>query len=246
MPKPQNLTYLLRALDGASEDQMSCVECEGHLPDYVQAIADGHRMNAEWQAISRHIESCPHCSQEVELLTAMLRNLYEDLPDDPALTALEPDLTFLQPATAPDTAPTAPWWRDTLGRLAIALSAVLDAGWQPALQPVGSGLKSGTAQQTVATLTVPQPGDGYTVQVQIMRASDAQATNADHGTVTVTIAAPEREPLSLDGLTITLSEAGQVIDQQWTDALGIASFTALPVTRLPHLVLTLAAPAVGP
>lgn len=245
MRKPKNLTHLLRALDGASEDQLTCAEWEGRLPDYVQAVVDGRSMDAEWQEISQHVASCLHCSQEVELLATMLRNLYAELPDAPALANLEPDLTFLQPATTPVSALTEPWWRDALGRLAIALSAVFDAGWQPALQPASSGLKSGTTQQTVATLTVPDQGDGYTVQVQILRANGTPATHADLCTVTVNVTAPRRDPLSLDGLAITLSQDGQVIDQQWTDALGVALFTAIPVTRLPHLVLTLA-PAVDP
>lgn len=238
MPKSKNLTHLRRALAGASEDQMTCAACEGDLPDYAQAVVDGHHMATAWQAISRHIESCPHCSQEVELLVAMLHNLYEELPDEPVLPTLEPDLTFLQPTPVPST----PWWRDALGQVVIALAAVLDTGWQSTLQPASSGLKSDVASQRTAMLTVPDHENGYTVQVQITHANGTPTDNANHGTVTVHVTAPGRDPLSLDGLAVTLSQDGQRLDQQWTDALGVAIFTAIPITRLPHLVLTLGLP----
>ncbi|MEZ4867534.1 MAG: hypothetical protein R3C14_39775 [Caldilineaceae bacterium] len=242
MQQQNDWSRLIQALDLPDEDPLTCTECEAQLPDYVEALAAGHGAAEVWHMVTRHLQGCPHCTAEFTLLSAMLNDLYTASGDE-VVAETEPDLAFLQNGSQGSVHKTQSgqqWWRDAIGRLHIALADTLQLMAQPPLQPglAGNTLKAGSeGQSTLLHLTVPDLGDGRTVQVHVTSRDLAQQPTLAQCTVLVKIDAPDLEPLSRDGIAVTLSVSDVEVDTQWTDALGVVVFAEQPVSRLSQLVI---------
>lgn len=271
MQEHNDYTNLIRALAQPEEDTITCAACEAQLADYVYALVEQGEeavaQQAEWQTLVHHLAGCPHCTAHCAELRAMTAAFYADAAafafnSDTLLSAADeptkqmsaqPDLSFLDQAdsvvSSTEKQPIARHWWQTAGQLWIALSEQLLAPLQPGfhLQPATSGLKADSDDQTGTTVqqaeiideTNPQAIAAVTIDVHYPAATQER----ERCSVEVTIIVPNRAPLSLNGIAVTLQSTETALATEWTDALGRVVFTEVPVAQLMHLYCVIAPPA---
>jgi hypothetical protein len=230
------LQQLLAAMRAGAEEALSCEACQEALPGYLEATGAGQPEDAAWALVSRHLRSCPVCTEVADELRA-LANL-AGAGDAAQNTLPQPDLSFLQPRGV--AAPGVIRQLDQFGRLVLAFSAdvlhaLLAQGPRPALQ---GATKAGIRRLWEVTL----PDDAPDLEVVV--AAETPHDDPSRARLTVQVVIPSRGGWpNLEGTLVTLAASGSPPRTEVTDAFGIAVFDAVDVRARAGLEITVQPPA---
>lgn len=93
---PIELLHLTRAVLGIRDLALSCDECEGWLPSYVQDEVSGLAVGRIYPLVKRHLDLCIGCAERyLEMLALAMLEEGGKWPTIEHIPA--PDLSFLPP-----------------------------------------------------------------------------------------------------------------------------------------------------
>lgn len=223
------IAHLAEALRFATEDRLTCVECDELLPEYLAAAALPQDAAPRWAELRVHLVACPACREALADL-AELQALAERASgaEPAAYPAARTDKAV--PPARPAPAPArprpppvqSPWSLDSLGRLIVDLAqALLPAS--PSPSPPLAGLKSAPCQTTLAEVTI-----GDALPDLALRITVEGRLDADRRHLLVSVEIPSRGGWpNLGGSEIVLLKGEQMVARATTDAFGSAAFTNL-------------------
>ncbi len=121
----QNVGYLIRASSIAEEDTLSCDPCEELLPEYYDAVLDGHADEARWRPVVLHLQLCPHCAAAYAEIADMFAIGDGERGEEPPMYPT-PQVALLRPVPAAPQAIHQRWWGwNNLGWLVVTFSEEL-------------------------------------------------------------------------------------------------------------------------
>jgi hypothetical protein len=71
--KPEQVDRLLSMIEKTREIELSCPECLDELDRYTQSILDGTPVEGVLEQVRQHLEDCPCCTGEFDLVLETLR-----------------------------------------------------------------------------------------------------------------------------------------------------------------------------
>jgi hypothetical protein len=71
--KPEHVDRLLAMLQQTRDVELTCPECQNELDKYVQHMLDGSPIEGVLALVREHLESCPFCGEEFQLVLETLR-----------------------------------------------------------------------------------------------------------------------------------------------------------------------------
>lgn len=74
----EQLATLLGFVAGTRDEEISCDECLAGMAEFADAQLVGNAISTALQRIQDHIEFCPECKEEYELLLALLATQSDD------------------------------------------------------------------------------------------------------------------------------------------------------------------------
>jgi hypothetical protein len=74
---PEQVGRLLTMIRQTREEELTCPECLDELDKYTQSILDGLPIDGVLQRVREHLEACPCCSGQFELVLETLRAIEE-------------------------------------------------------------------------------------------------------------------------------------------------------------------------
>jgi hypothetical protein len=236
-----SVNQLMRASSIAEEDILNCGPCQDLLPDYYDAVQDGHADQALWRSVALHLQLCPHCEAVYAEITDMFAIADGKHGEEPPIYPT-PQLSFLP--TKRDKAEQAkqPWWHwNPLGQLVIALSEELLRSLPPPPR-----LAYATANHRATALMVPLwllalDKELNSMGVRIMAAQ--MQNDLERCTLLIDVSIPGRGWPDLANARVTLKRGDEHLATQETDAYGKVVFEAVAITDLPVLVIEIERPA---
>jgi hypothetical protein len=224
----------IQMLSTDQEDQLTCQECEELLPEYIQAEQDGTADQSHWAAVTFHLQTCPHCTNEYTEISALLTlGLSDQGPEPPYYPT--PDLSFLHPSKSKTKQPQASFWHlDEVGRLIIQLVGVL---WGPlprleAAYAVRGGPTIEDRPNRLGQISIGEPAvEDLQVDVTVLPAQDDPSLCK----VVARVEVPSRFP-NLAGTEVTLTAGARTITEL-TNESGEVTFRKVPLESLPDAVL---------
>lgn len=76
------LSKLLVIVAGTRDDEIACDECLAGMAEFADARLLGLTISTALKSIEAHIEFCPECKEEYDLLLALLAAQPEDSADE--------------------------------------------------------------------------------------------------------------------------------------------------------------------
>ena len=73
----EQVDRLLKMIRQTREDEMTCPECLDELDKYTQSILDGMPIDGVLDRVREHLEACPFCSDQFELVLETLKAMEE-------------------------------------------------------------------------------------------------------------------------------------------------------------------------
>jgi hypothetical protein len=71
--KPEQIDRLLSMIKKTREVEMTCPECLDQLDWYIQSDADGAPIKGVLEHVREHLDACPCCSMQLNLVLDMLK-----------------------------------------------------------------------------------------------------------------------------------------------------------------------------
>jgi hypothetical protein len=71
--KPEQIGRLLSMIKKTREVEMTCPECLDQLDWYIQSDADGAPFRGGLERVREHLEACPCCSMQLNLVLDTLK-----------------------------------------------------------------------------------------------------------------------------------------------------------------------------
>jgi hypothetical protein len=71
--KPEQIDLLLSMIKKTREVELSCPECLDQLDWYIQSAADGVPAEGVLELVRQHLEACPFCMTELNLVLETLK-----------------------------------------------------------------------------------------------------------------------------------------------------------------------------
>lgn len=225
-------TAVQSPLLAAAAGLLTCDECSEQLPAYVDAQRTGQPLSAHFAQVTRHLQGCPRCQEEYELLLSLVAEsedgLFGPLPALP--TSLWQTMTEQVQALVAPLHIQVGKWRATLGEGLATLTSV-----QPMLQPSMSATASfrGAGHRSVAELVrhidqwleLPDPEQDLLIRVGTRSSQESQTTIVLHLT-SLKSAAP------IEQVRVSLRDSnGSLLERIATDADGLVLFERLPVDK---------------
>lgn len=170
-----------RAILSMAEDEIPCAECGSRLHAYVEAELDGQDMGHELPLLKAHLERCPDCSVEYQILRESLLMLREGTLPEPSPYPVF-DTSFLQ-AREPSVAPRPIWLTEaveqevrrlfteisiTIGRTAASFGQ-LAAPLTPQPVPVGAMREERRpeGEEALQLLELPDPEANLAIELTV-------------------------------------------------------------------------------
>jgi hypothetical protein len=198
--------------------------------EYATAQALGQAARPRFPSLTAHLKRCAICRVEFESLLELVLAAYRgDVA--PASDIPDCDLSFLQPRQARPGPAQPTGILGELRRLVIRFSDALAVAQQPlALAQAARG--------EILYHYTPSPTPGsMNVTIDVFADDD----NPQLGNVQVLVDIPSREPFEQFGIRVTL-QAGELAWSGTTSETGSVTFTAMPLSLLPHLRIEIALP----
>ena len=73
----EQVNHLLTMLRQTREVELTCPECLDQLDKYTQSILDGLPLDGVLERVREHLEACPCCTGQFELVLETLRAIEE-------------------------------------------------------------------------------------------------------------------------------------------------------------------------
>lgn len=73
----EQIVELLRMIRQTQEEELTCPECLGELDNYTQSILDGMPIDGVLERVREHLEACPCCANQFELVLETLKAIEE-------------------------------------------------------------------------------------------------------------------------------------------------------------------------
>jgi hypothetical protein len=70
---PDDIRRLARFTLDSKPDELTCDEWLHRVGEYVEAGAAGGSLSERHEQVARHVDACPSCAQELEVLRDLLR-----------------------------------------------------------------------------------------------------------------------------------------------------------------------------
>jgi hypothetical protein len=74
---PEQVGRLLKMIRDTREVELTCPECLDELDRYTQSILDGMPIDGVLERVREHLEACPCCTGQFELVLETLKSLEE-------------------------------------------------------------------------------------------------------------------------------------------------------------------------
>jgi hypothetical protein len=74
---PEQVDRLLTMIRQTRDVELTCPECLDELDKYTQSILDGMPINGVLERVQEHLEACPCCSAQFELVLETLKSIEE-------------------------------------------------------------------------------------------------------------------------------------------------------------------------
>jgi len=72
---PKMIKDMVREIVTTREDEMECPECFEHLDHFADLLLSGADLDNMMLRLRHHLEHCPHCKEEFDVLLDAVRNL---------------------------------------------------------------------------------------------------------------------------------------------------------------------------
>ncbi len=73
----EQVKQLLKMIRQTQDVELTCPECLDELDKYTQRILDGEPINGVLDAVREHLEACPCCNGQFELVLETLKAIEE-------------------------------------------------------------------------------------------------------------------------------------------------------------------------
>lgn len=74
---PDQVDQLLKMIQLTREVEMTCPECLDELDKYTQGVLNGEELSGALGRVRDHLETCPFCNDEFQLILETLRAMDE-------------------------------------------------------------------------------------------------------------------------------------------------------------------------
>lgn len=74
---PEQVDRLLKMIQQTREEELTCPECLDELDKYTQSILDGIPLDGVLVRVREHLEACPCCTGQFELVLETLKGIEE-------------------------------------------------------------------------------------------------------------------------------------------------------------------------
>lgn len=71
--KSEQIGQLLKMIQATRDVEITCPECQDELDRYTQRVLDGEPIEGLLKRVREHLEDCPFCTNEYELVRETLR-----------------------------------------------------------------------------------------------------------------------------------------------------------------------------
>ena len=75
--KSEQISQLLKMIQATRDVEITCPECLDELDRYTQRVLDGEPIEGLLKRVREHLEDCPFCINEYELVRETLRAIEE-------------------------------------------------------------------------------------------------------------------------------------------------------------------------
>jgi uncharacterized protein with PIN domain len=73
----EQIALLLKMIRNTHEVELSCPECLDELDKYAQSILDGMPIDGVLERVREHLEACPCCNEQYQLVLDTLKAIEE-------------------------------------------------------------------------------------------------------------------------------------------------------------------------
>lgn len=75
--RPEQADQLLKMIQLTREEELTCPECLDELDRYTQRVLNGEELSSILDRVREHLEACPFCNDEFQLILETLRAMEE-------------------------------------------------------------------------------------------------------------------------------------------------------------------------